>query len=760
MKKKSSSKLNNLNIKQVKSTQRKSVSNEEESAIKKIARTINEQMEEEKKSFFEIPFFRDSKTFSLLLYCLQKNIKTSSDILFISHYLSSYQSIINLTDKKKTFIDSSKILYELSNRINLEKKQSKSIICRYGDNGEKFYFILKGSVSVIIKKEIKIRMTEYEYYSYLLNLKNYSEKELIEENLRINNIHYDSVDMKNYIEGVFNYETPYDEKKIEYPLIDIEQLNFCSCDEYIERILPIINKETEKAKKKLNLCVYFNVINLKEGETFGDIALNKNYKRTATIICNEDCVFGTLTKKCYEICIKGALEKIRTNNLNFLVNCDLFNGIKPETFDKKYFNYFKIIYLTQGNFLFKQGDKRKEIYILKDGLIEIYIKNSYKELINLINSKNIKIDENMEKRELKMINLPIENLLTNQKIFKIVKIGENEILGLDDYIDKKNLFHCSAICKSNFLEIFSIDYKIFCDICERDWKINENVINFNKNRCDIMFNRILEIRNIALNKDLINIQKESEEKIKQMEIEIINNNKKKFLFNTVYASKKFRNIIKNKERRNKDNKLRYFLNVYNKTNSLTDNNNHFNSEDFTNENTIQLSEKKVNQKLNINSLSMSKSHSSIKKIKDTLFKNHETYNLINKELTTKRILIPIQPLLKNEYSQKKLKEFKMKLISSTTIVHSQEKEKNIIDKIFNRALFRKIGNLNEKKLKKMHKKINSVDQVNFLIMDNIMEKFLPNKKNNFNIKRQRIPLNFKNHSPYLIRSNTKIYEQS
>ena len=44
--------------------------------------------------------------------------------------------------------------------------------------------------------------------------------------------------------------------------------------------------------------------------------------------------------------------------------------------------------------------------------------------------------------------------------------------------------------------------------------------------------------------------------------------------------------------------------------------------------------------------------------------------------------------------------------------------------------------------------------------DNIMEKFLPNKKNNFNIKRQRIPLNFKNHSPYLIRSNTKIYEQS
>ena len=70
MKKKSSAKINNLNIKQVKSNHRKSVSNEEENAIKKIAKTINEQMEEEKKSFFEIPFIRDSKTFSLLLYCL------------------------------------------------------------------------------------------------------------------------------------------------------------------------------------------------------------------------------------------------------------------------------------------------------------------------------------------------------------------------------------------------------------------------------------------------------------------------------------------------------------------------------------------------------------------------------------------------------------------------------------------------------------------------------------------------------------------
>ena len=39
--------------------------------------------------------------------------------------------------------------------------------------------------------------------------------------------------------------------------------------------------------------------------------------------------------------------------------------------------------------------------------------------------------------------------------------GKNEIIGLDDYIDNNNCFFCNAICRSNFLEIFFFDYKIF-----------------------------------------------------------------------------------------------------------------------------------------------------------------------------------------------------------------------------------------------------------------------------------------------------------
>ena len=114
-----------------------------------------------------------------------------------------------------------------------------------------------------------------------------------------------------------------------------------------------------KQRKRIIISYYYHICDLKEGDTFGEIALRENVKRTASIICNEDCIFGTLTKKLYDNCIKGAQEKIRLSNINFLLSCELFNGVKLETFDRKYFNYFKFIQLNQDCILFNQGDFRK-----------------------------------------------------------------------------------------------------------------------------------------------------------------------------------------------------------------------------------------------------------------------------------------------------------------------------------------------------------------------------------------------------------------
>jgi hypothetical protein len=101
----------------------------------------------------------------------------------------------------------------------------------------------------------------------------------------------------------------------------------------------------------------------------------------------------------------------------------------------------------------------------------------------------------------------------------------------------------------------------------------------------------------------------------------------------------------------------------------------------------------------------------------------------------------------------KLREYKSKMYYSTLIINSteEEKEKKLIDKIYQRALN---DNLNKKNLNDItsHKRILSdgetIDKVDLLLMDNTIKNSIPDKiKNNYNIKIRRIPLNYKSHSP-------------
>ena len=732
----------------------KTIINDEEKEIQNISKSLIKRMEEEKIKLNEIPFIKDSNTLKLLLYSIHKKNKLEHDILFISHYLTSFKSIINLINEKKTLIDSTKILNELSNNIKIEKKINKSIICRYGDLGDKFYLILQGSISVIVKKEIQIEMTEYEYYLYLKNLKKYSENELIEDNLKANKFHYDNIKMKNFIENEIEYKIPREEKQINYPEIDKEQLKYCNCENYINRILPIVNNENDLIKKKkLSLFIYYHVIDLKEGNTFGDIALSGNFKRTATIICNEDCIFGTLKKKTYDNCIKVTFEKIRSSNINFLINCDLFKGVKYEVFMKKYYNYFTIIHFKQGNFLFKQNEKRNEIYIIKNGLVEINIKSTYRDLVKIINLKNNNLNVEDEIIQLKKKNLTFGNLLTKSKLFKIIKLGKNEIFGLNDYINNDELFYCNAICKSNILEVFSINYKIFTNICDTDFTINENLNLYNIKRNNKIFERINLMRSNYLNKDIDNIQRDLNDFSKEFDEkkDLMKINKNKVLLNTVYKPNKFSKLFKKINYRNNNIKFRHLNNhIHNRTNSSNEKNktniNYFSSDENSvsknitlRENTFKLIKSKIQKKKKIkslNSLSITDNFS--------LIKINENKNNVNKEMTKKRILIPIKPLLKNDKSFKTLKEFKMNIISTTTFIQNHNKEKKIIDKIFYNALHNQSQSLSE--TKRFQKKESSfIRQVDFLILDKAMENYSSKKnKNIFLNKTNRL---YKNKNP-------------
>jgi hypothetical protein len=82
------------------------------------------------------------------------------------------------------------------------------------------------------------------------------------------------------------------------------------------------NTEEEKTKGfqeiKLLLSSYIQVVTQSQGDSFGELALiNKINKRTATIICKDECLFGILSRENFNAIIKDHQWKKRKNNVNF-----------------------------------------------------------------------------------------------------------------------------------------------------------------------------------------------------------------------------------------------------------------------------------------------------------------------------------------------------------------------------------------------------------------------------------------------------------
>lgn len=80
---------------------------------------------------------------------------------------------------------------------------------------------------------------------------------------------------------------------------------------------------SEKEKiEKIESCYpgFFVVRTMTSGDSFGDIALESegDRKRTATVICREDSIFGLLSREDYNEILSEYIEKRRLDQITFL----------------------------------------------------------------------------------------------------------------------------------------------------------------------------------------------------------------------------------------------------------------------------------------------------------------------------------------------------------------------------------------------------------------------------------------------------------
>ena len=178
--------------------------------------------------------------FVLCLPCFMKSIeeRDKNDQILISIFLYQMKKFINLfkhnmmnlhekLDNK--FFDS---LRYISSNIMYTKFNNNRLLMRYGEEGKKFYLLLKGDVAILIpiKKIVNITINEYKRYIALLII--YKEYKLLIEVIKENN-------------RIFDMEMDFFEEKDSYDKnIDLLQsINILNKD----------NEEIEKDKYKRDL---------------------------------------------------------------------------------------------------------------------------------------------------------------------------------------------------------------------------------------------------------------------------------------------------------------------------------------------------------------------------------------------------------------------------------------------------------------------------------------------------------------------------
>ena len=450
----------------------------------------------------------ENKLLEIVIEIISKEKKIIKQYInIVKYYINKYTKYKNVNGDKNY------LLKKLSLSLKPEYYEKNTQLFHIGDVGDKFFLILKGTVSIIITQEISILLTEQEYNNYLQNLLICDEFYLLNKNLEIENITKPSQKTNELIRQYL-----FKDKKLNKNSGPEIKKNVNTID-FIDRIKPKIDSDSSDKKYTYKILIYKNVATLKNGESFGETALkvsdDEEKLRTATVITEDDCIFGTIQMKLYCGLIRQVEEKNKSISTNKVLQHTLFKNVLLKNFFKyHYMNYFTIKNYYQGNFLFKQGEKRNALYFINDGIIELYTNSSFLDLANYIIyfEKSIKIKEHKVDHDydfIKSTNIKFDNYYKKIQNISLYKINVRETLGYEDYIDSDGNFFLNAKIVSQKCQVYILEVN-FLKTMLKDIIINKNYMETNLERKKIMINRLKLIRKTLLDKYIQSNQLKSE----------------------------------------------------------------------------------------------------------------------------------------------------------------------------------------------------------------------------------------------------------
>ena len=384
--------------------------------------------------------------------CL-KETRTERETIALEKYLSTLHHFMSLVKETATSKSSVAEIVRLTcQNLILTFLERDNLFFRFGEKGENFYIILKGSVSVLLPRLEKAFMSEEEYLRYLLNLRLYNEIEILNKCLMLNKVifHFSEKDEFDEFICLKMQEKQEMVETNEFPLSNNNNKNCCffsslskltqklfkevhtlilaegnaainnriSANDYIKRLKPLKSSRLSSFKSifskfiesvSINVTIPKSIVNIynytvintiKTGEMFGEIALNsRNGTRSATIITEEDTYLGSLTKDSYELFFKDLNNKSKKNLFSIVLAHEIFKEVNKTSFERKFFNLFKLKKFSRGESIVNENEMSEYIYFIKSGEYETTSKRSIYGLKEIITqyqkylNKDLVIDE-------------------------------------------------------------------------------------------------------------------------------------------------------------------------------------------------------------------------------------------------------------------------------------------------------------------------------------------------------------------------------
>lgn len=169
-----------------------------------------------------------------------------------------------------------------------------------------------------------------------------------------------------------------------------------------------------------------NLISLKKGAGFGELALMSDEPRMASVKTLEKCVLATLTKNDFMKVIRRAQKRKMIQEVHFLKSFTLFQRLSNMKLQKLYY-LLKLVELPKHSVLYKQRDEPVDgVYLIQEGEIVYEIQHEY---TRPDYAKNSWLNPSV-----------LENGMNKVKEKKqIATFGKNDIVGFEEILRKRIL---------------------------------------------------------------------------------------------------------------------------------------------------------------------------------------------------------------------------------------------------------------------------------------------------------------------------------